>query len=250
MASGLALRVSRDGHFLAVACGAGNSGFNRADQWARCPARKGRIGALNIVRGKQFGKPCMGGLCFGCHHHAGCQLVEAVDNTRALNPANAGQLAFAVVEQSVDQRARPCARRRVNGHACSLVDDDQMVVLMQDIQRYVFRFRRCGDRCRHLQIIDAKSDDLGAGVIDGLIINFKRASLNQSFGSRAGQGFKLLGEPEIEACTSIIGAGSGGENLHDRGCSRLNRYGHLLLVIALSMCHVVERNWRQAIWQK
>ena len=40
-----------------------------------------------------------------------------------------------MMEQGVDQRSGPVARGGMNHHAGGLVDDDQMIVLEQDIQR-------------------------------------------------------------------------------------------------------------------
>ena len=59
----------------------------------------------------------MGRFGLGGDHHAGCQLVETVDDAGTLDAANAGQLAFAMEKERIDQCAIPAAGRRVNGHA-------------------------------------------------------------------------------------------------------------------------------------
>ena len=45
-----ALFIANDGHFLAVAGGAGNAHVHRADQRARRAARDGEVSAVDIVR--------------------------------------------------------------------------------------------------------------------------------------------------------------------------------------------------------
>ena len=55
----------------------------------------------------------------------------------ALDPADAGQAVAAVKQQGVDQRAAGAAGGRVDHHADRLVDDDQLVVLVEDVERDV-----------------------------------------------------------------------------------------------------------------
>ena len=46
----------------------------------------------------------------------------------------------AMVEQRIDQGAVEIARRRMDDHARRLVDDEQMIVLEDDLERDVLRF--------------------------------------------------------------------------------------------------------------
>ena len=76
-------------------------------------------------------------LRFGYDHDTGCIFIEAVHNAGAYHAANAGKAVAAMIEQRVHQRTRPCASCRVNHHARGLVDDDEVLILKQNIERDV-----------------------------------------------------------------------------------------------------------------
>ena len=96
------------------------------------PAAPASLFRLNAAARAEVGR-----LVLGHHHHARGVLVEAMDDARPDRAADAGQLAPAVVEERVDQRARGVARRRVHHQARRLVDRDQVGVLEQHRQREV-----------------------------------------------------------------------------------------------------------------
>ena len=66
-------------------------------------------------------------------------LVDAVDDARPRDAADPGQPPRAMVEQRVDQGAVEIARGGMDDHAGGLVDDDQMIVLEDDVERDVLR---------------------------------------------------------------------------------------------------------------
>ena len=74
---------------------------------------------------------------FGRYHDAACVLVEAVDNARALFPANTRQRVAAMGDERVDERCLTIAGRRMHHHARWLVQHDELVILVQNIQRDV-----------------------------------------------------------------------------------------------------------------
>ena len=55
----------------------------------------------------------------------------------SLDPADPRQRRPAMADQRIDQRSRRVAGRRVSDEARRLVDDDQMLVLEDDVERYV-----------------------------------------------------------------------------------------------------------------
>ena len=71
----------------------------------------------------------------GDDHDAAGVLVEAVDDARPLDAADAGKAGAAMVDQRVDQRAGPVAGAGMDDEAGRLVDDDQVVVLVEDVER-------------------------------------------------------------------------------------------------------------------
>ena len=98
--------------------------------------------------GELLAQRLVGGVVFRDDQAAGGVLVEAVDDARAFDPADAGKLAFAVVEQGVDQRAVGITRGGVDDDAGFLVEDDQVLVFEQDAQRDVLRLGQVGDGFR------------------------------------------------------------------------------------------------------
>src|SRR5215510_1025258 len=61
-------------------------------------------------------------------------LVETMNDSRALFPANSGQRG-AVVEQCVDQRVFTMTRTRVNDQPRRLIDHDEVVVFEENLKR-------------------------------------------------------------------------------------------------------------------
>ena len=72
---------------------------------------------------------------FGNHHQPAGFLVEAVDDARA---RNLGQLG-AMRQQTVEQRPRPVARRRMHHQSGRFVDDDDGIVFVNDVQIHRLR---------------------------------------------------------------------------------------------------------------
>ena len=83
----------------------------------------------------------MGLIGLGDDHQAGCFLVEPVDYARAPHAANARQTIAAMGNEGVDQCAGPIACCRVNNEACRFVDDDQLIVFINHVQRNILRTR-------------------------------------------------------------------------------------------------------------
>ena len=77
----------------------------------------------------------MRAVVLGDHHQPGRVLVEPVHDAGPAHPADAGQAGAAMGDQRVDQRAGLVAGRRMHHEALRLVDDDDVVVLVDDIER-------------------------------------------------------------------------------------------------------------------
>ena len=131
-----------NGHFQPVV---GIAGQGRVDRELRAgPApHKGRVEPLQIVGlaviGELCGEVLVGGIGLGHHHHAGRVLVQPVNDAGAFHTANAGQALAAVKQERIDQRAGRVAGAWMHHQTCRLVDDDEVGVLVQDVERDVFR---------------------------------------------------------------------------------------------------------------
>ena len=81
----------------------------------------------------------LGNLRAGYHHQSGCILIESVDNTGSWYSGEFGK----VKEQAVEQGATPVAGSGVDHQAMWFVDDDNVVIAVDNIQRDVLRFPQC-----------------------------------------------------------------------------------------------------------
>ena len=123
-----------DGHFLAVYGVAADVGEDRVFFLGRDAVGDGEVelfhgGSL----GKLGGEGLVGGVGFRDDEAAGGILVEAVDDAGTLDPADAGELAFAVVEEGVDEGAIGIAGRGVYDDAVRFVEDEDVSVFEKDI---------------------------------------------------------------------------------------------------------------------
>ena len=76
-------------------------------------------------------------------------LVDTVDNSRTENTVDAGKRSLTVIKHSIDQRAGVMTGGRMHYHSLWLVHDEQIVVLIEDVERNIFRFGGKFFRFRH-----------------------------------------------------------------------------------------------------
>ena len=93
------------------------------------------------VIGELRGQRPMGPIVLRYDHQAGGVFVEPVHDAGTPHAADAGQALPAMGDQRIDQRAGPMAGRRMDHKAAGLIDDDDIVVLIDDIERDRFRLR-------------------------------------------------------------------------------------------------------------
>ena len=149
----------------------------------------------------------MGDLGFRRDHHTAGQLVEPVNDAGALNPADAGELAFAMIQQRVDEGGVLAAGRGVDRHASGFVEDDQVSVLEQDVERDILGLRLGGNRSGQRDDIDAAGLDRRAGAGFGAAIDRDRAFLDQRLGTGARDLPRLCGEEGVQALACVFGGG-------------------------------------------
>ncbi len=125
--------------------------FSRACGWRsigasmvpRLPVRhvpgEGQVAAPHrpgaAVVGELLGQRLMRPVVLGRDHQAGSVLVEPVHNSRPLHAADAGKAGATMGDQRVDQRAGFVAGGGMHDQPLRLVDDDNVVVLIDDIER-------------------------------------------------------------------------------------------------------------------
>jgi len=89
--------------------------------------------------GKLGDQRLVGGVGLGHNQTTGSVLVQTMNNARALDSADAGKPALAMMQQRVDQRAIGISRRGMHHHAVRLVDHDEVVILEMNFQRVFLR---------------------------------------------------------------------------------------------------------------
>ncbi len=90
-------------------------------------------------------------------------------------------------DQRIDQRAGLMAGGRMHHEPLGLVDDDDVVVLVDDIERDILAGRLGGDRFRHVDCDRIAGGDMISGVADGGAFDRDLAGEDQRFQPRARQ---------------------------------------------------------------
>ena len=150
------------------------------------------LGAERLVRG----------IVFGHDQQTAGVLIDTVDDAGADGPADAGKLPGAVVQQRVDQRAVRVAGGRMHHHALGFVDDDQIVILVDDIQRDVLGLGLDGLRFRQVDTVGSAGDNF-VFFVDTAAAAGHSALLHQVLQGAAGKLDALPCQPGVQAAGGI-----------------------------------------------
>ena len=106
---------------------------------------KGHVAALHrpgaAMVGELRGQRLVGLVVFRHHHQPGRVLVQPVHDAGPPHAADAGKAGAAMGDQRIHQRAGFMAGGRMHHQPLRLVDDDEVVVLIDDIERDIFALR-------------------------------------------------------------------------------------------------------------
>ena len=123
-------------HFLAIRRMPSDVPRNDARALDDVPVYDGAVLTPCLLVPNLAGEEMMCHVVFRGNHHARGILIEAMNDAGAQVSVDPREIA-AVMEQCVDERPRIYARGRVHDHAARLVDDDNVRILIEDIQRDV-----------------------------------------------------------------------------------------------------------------
>ena len=98
--------------------------------------------ARAAVVGEQVRQPPMRRVGLGDHQQPRRVLVQPMHDPRPLDPADARQRRAAMADQRIDQRAAGVAGSRVGDEPRGLVDDHEVAVLVDDVERNILARRR------------------------------------------------------------------------------------------------------------
>ena len=198
-----AAAVRHHRHFLPVHRMAADGGVHSAAVLFQVPHHHALVGPGQGVVLELGGELLVGIVVFRRDDEAGGVPVNAVDDTRPQFPADAGEGVPAVVEQGVDQRAVRVAGGRVDHQALGLVHHDDILILVDDVQRdvlghHVHRFR-VRQRDAHGLV------PLEAGVFrGGTAAAGNLALLQQPGGGGAAHALQLSRQPRVQPGAGVL----------------------------------------------
>src|SRR5271165_268214 len=138
--------LGRGRHFFAMPGMAGDRRIDFARRRVEAAPDERQIFALErsaaAVIGEEIGEASMSGVGLGDDQKAGRVLVEPMDDSRTFDPADAREAPSAMMDERIDQRAPRVAGRRMNDETGRLVDHNEMLVLIDDVERQVLAEQR------------------------------------------------------------------------------------------------------------
>src|SRR5690242_12940674 len=101
---------------------------------------EGDVGLADLAGREKLSELCMGGVVFGDDDEAACLLVETMDDARTKFTAGRGKRVEAEQER-IDEGVAVAgvfgfAGTGVHHHACGLVDDGEVFVFIDNVERY------------------------------------------------------------------------------------------------------------------
>ncbi len=148
------------------------------------------------------------GVGLGDHKKPCGVLVDAMHDAGFFDAANARQGFAAVGYERIDQRPGLVAAGRMHHQTGRLVDDKEMRVLENDIQRNVFALGLSGLGGRNYEGHRFASDETTVGVGDRATRDQSRPLLDQSFypraGDMSGRDIGAFGEEPVEPCARLL----------------------------------------------
>ena len=171
---------------------------------------EGPIAALHrpgaAVIGELRGQRLMRAVVLRHHHQARRVLVEPVHDAGAPNPADAGKAGAAMGDQRVYQRAGLVAGGGMHDQALRLVDDDNVLVLKDDIERDILALGLRRDGLGDVDCDRIAFADMISGVADGGAPGGDGTGEDQRLQPRARQFRAQHREHAVEPGRSLVAA--------------------------------------------
>ena len=122
-------------HFLAIHWVAADVSEDGIFGWGGNAMTNGEVEFLHgRPLGKLGDKTLVGGVCFSYDEAAGGIFIEAVDDAGSLDPAYAGELSFAVMEEGVDQGAVGIPGCWMDYDSVFFVENEEVLVFEENFQ--------------------------------------------------------------------------------------------------------------------
>ena len=188
-----AIGIARDGEFDAALCAREFSLHER------------EIGLLHGARLKGFREFGVSEIVFGDDYRAARVFVQPM-NDAGPQRVTALRKRLAAAEKRVDERAARVPCSGVNGHTGGLVDDDEVVVFVEDVERDGFSFSF--ERCAWFRLNgDALAATEFLARLGRLAIDENEAGIDEFLDAGAGKFGTMRGDKAVEARAGIGGRG-------------------------------------------
>ncbi len=159
---------------------------------------------VGTVRGKLLAERCMRRVVFGNDQQARGSLVEAVHDAGTLDAADAGEARAAMGDERVDQGSAGMSGGRVHDDVGRLVDDDNVGILVDHIERDGLGDRLGCLRFRHLyREVVPRFDPIGPISYGRAAWTADAAGANEGLDACAAQAVDALGKQLVQADSSV-----------------------------------------------
>ena len=185
----------------------------------RRPPDEGQIAAFEpvpvaAVAGELRRQAPMRPIVLRHHHEAACVLVEPVHDARPALAADTGKARTAMGDQRVDQRTGLVSRGRVDHHVGRLIDNDDVIVLVDNLERDRFRGGLGRLRRRHVEHDGIAGIDAMARIADRAAADRDRAGLDQRLEPAARQFGDMRRQHAVKPHSGVIRRGNNRSRRH------------------------------------
>ncbi len=152
------------------------------------------------------GKRLMRPVVLGDHDKAARVLVDAMNDARPLDAADAGKRVAAMGEEAVDERIVRVPGGRVHRKSGRLVDDDDVGVLVDDVKVHLPREARHRRRIdgRRLRFDAVARANLCRRACQNFAVSPDRALSDQLLDARARPAVQAIGEHLVEPSADVF----------------------------------------------
>lgn len=186
------------GHAFAVGGVARDRNLDFAGLGARFAADDGAVGFFGAALFELGGEVQVGFVGFGDDDAAAGVHVEAMDDARPRDAGDAAELALAMMEEGVHKRPPVVAGRGVDNEARGFVDDNDVLVFEEDVERDVFGLGAGGNRFGPMDFDDIPSAG-GMGRFDDSAVHADVPLLDHALEDAAADLGELVFKVEVEA---------------------------------------------------
>ena len=193
-----------DGHFLTIARIASDVGEDRFRGGCGNVLRDAEVDLFIRATGKLRHEVLVRVVVFRHDQTAGCILIKPMHDAGPLHAADAGQLALAMMQKSIHERAIVIADGGMHDHAVLFIDDDDVLIFKQYLQGDCLRRGLSGDGLGNSDA-DAVTEFHGIARLCRLVIAKNEMLTNEFLNARTREVRQTAGQPSINAvCARLI----------------------------------------------